>query len=200
MYVLTLDQEGSRADEDRVPSLLAAFADLSTVRPFVRTAGDEVQAVLEHPEAVLDVVLWVLRDGRWHCGIGVGSVDLSPADDAPDSRSGKGPAFIHARHAVEEAKRSVGSIRVEGENTRAVHNLQALLDILEVVIAGRTERQWAVIDEVEIHGGISAAAHVLGVRPQSVSEAYARSARRIEQACYPLLLELITELKEEGKP
>ena len=47
MFVLTIDQRGSRRQADRVGQLLGSVAGVPVVRAFERTAGDEVQAVLE---------------------------------------------------------------------------------------------------------------------------------------------------------
>ena len=43
MFVLTVDQRGSRRDIDRVDAILTALATVQTVRAFERTAGDEIQ-------------------------------------------------------------------------------------------------------------------------------------------------------------
>ncbi len=107
MFVMTIDQRGSRRVGDRVEVLLAALADVvaawgeGVVRPFERTVGDEVQAVLDDPDLTLDVALRVLRLGGWTVGIGVGAVD----EPLPASaRAGSGEAFVLARTAVERAK------------------------------------------------------------------------------------------------
>jgi len=51
MFVLTVDQQGSRRVGDRVDALLRELAPLAgrdgVVRAFERTVGDEVQAVLD---------------------------------------------------------------------------------------------------------------------------------------------------------
>ena len=75
MYVLTIDQRGSRTHGDKVPQLLAGLADIDTVLPFERSVGDEIQAVLADPGAVVEVVLRVLRAQDWYVGLGVGSVE-----------------------------------------------------------------------------------------------------------------------------
>ncbi|QWW20463.1 hypothetical protein I6B53_05190 [Schaalia sp. 19OD2882] len=196
MFVLTIDQESSRHGEDRVPALLEALAHVPALRPFVRTVGDEVQAVFDNPQAVLEVLMWVQRDGHWHCGLGVGGGELPDVEDAPDSRSGRGDAFVHARTAVDEAKRNPSSVAVRADRAEAAAQTQALLGLLDIIRAGRTDRQWAIIDEVEAAGGITPAAQRLGVSAQNVSQAYARSARKQELACHPLLLRLLTELDE----
>ncbi|HWS58968.1 MAG TPA: hypothetical protein VN257_10540, partial [Actinotalea sp.] len=65
MIVLTMDQQGSRRVGDRVDALLADLTALEVasglVRPFERTVGDEVQAVLDDGALAVDLTLRVLR-------------------------------------------------------------------------------------------------------------------------------------------
>ena len=91
MYVITADQQASRTSADRVSALLDDLGRwASTVRPFERTAGDEVQGLLDRAEAVTDVVRHLLRDGGWAVGVGIGPV----RHPLPDStRAGAGEAF-----------------------------------------------------------------------------------------------------------
>src|SRR3954471_4182415 len=93
--VLTVDQRNSRRSADAVPALLdhltGASRSVRTLRPFQRTAGDEVQAVLDDAEATVEVVALILRTGGWPVGLGVGPVDEPLPDDA---RAGRGPAYV----------------------------------------------------------------------------------------------------------
>ncbi len=101
MYVLTVDQRGSRTDADRVAGLLKSMDRIQAVRPFERTAGDEVQAVLADPVVVVDIALQLVRQRCWSVGVGVGPVEQPlPAS----TRAGRGPAFEHARTAVGRAR------------------------------------------------------------------------------------------------
>ena len=71
MFVVTIDQRASRKHGDRVPDLLTHLAASATpggdapglVRPFERTVGDEVQAVLDDPALAVAIALDVLRLG-----------------------------------------------------------------------------------------------------------------------------------------
>ena len=65
MYVLTVDQQSSRTEPDRIPELLNAVDDVSTVLPFVRTVGDEAQAVLESAPQVVHACVAMARAGQW---------------------------------------------------------------------------------------------------------------------------------------
>ena len=64
MFVMTVDQRRSRKDVDRVERFLTEFADQRLIRPFERTAGDEVQSVTDDAEAVVDIALRLVADGR----------------------------------------------------------------------------------------------------------------------------------------
>lgn len=75
MFVLTVDQRGSRRDVDRVADLLGELRGAELLRPFERTAGDEVQAVAADPAVVVDLALDLVRRGHWSVGIGVGPVE-----------------------------------------------------------------------------------------------------------------------------
>jgi DNA-binding CsgD family transcriptional regulator len=101
--VLTLDQRGSRGTPDRVAEwsdrLNQAHAGQLRL-PFVRSAGDELQGVLGDADALADIVAESVDDRAWWLGVGVGPVDRF-GDTARDSQ---GPAFWHARQAVEAAK------------------------------------------------------------------------------------------------
>ena len=93
---MTVDQRRSRRDIDRVEDLLSDL-DYALLRPFERTAGDEVQAVTDKPDVVVDVALDLLARGHWSVGIGIGPVQRPlPAS----TRAGRGPAFEAAREAV----------------------------------------------------------------------------------------------------
>src|SRR5690625_2690592 len=133
MFVLTADQHGSRTGIDLVPQVLERLKALNTkdihepkiqntdqaptgentspeqgfVLPFERTVGDEIQAITDDPMTALAVASLLLRSEDWSLGIGVGVVQ----EPLPDStREARGPAFIAARAAVEQAKREQFSI------------------------------------------------------------------------------------------
>jgi hypothetical protein len=113
MFVMTMDQRGSSSGSDRVAGLLdglnAVGSDHGIVRPFQRTAGDEVQGVLDRADAVVGIALSAARSGHWSVGVGVGPV-REPMPQ--ETRAGAGPAFESAREAVERAKHSPGRVAV----------------------------------------------------------------------------------------
>jgi len=167
MYVLTVDQRRSRADADRVDQLLAGLAETSVLRPFERTAGDEVQAVMDDPVAVTDTALELVRRGHWSVGIGLGPVELPlPAS----TRAGRGPAFEHARSAVDRAKSAATRLAVDGPDPGAANDAQAVLDLLALLVTRRSEQGWAAVDLVATGASQMAVADRLGVTKQAVSQ------------------------------
>ncbi|MGO1910104.1 MAG: hypothetical protein ACTH1C_14460, partial [Brevibacterium linens] len=100
MFVLTIDQQDSRSHADAVPRILEALAPIETIVPFARTIGDEVQGVLDDPDAVAEAVRRVGVDAGWHIGIGIGEVERPLPETTTE---GRGEAFYSARRAVEAA-------------------------------------------------------------------------------------------------
>lgn len=195
MYVLTIDQRHSRASEDRVPGLLDALSGIAGVSGFERTAGDEVQGLLDDPAAVRAALLVALRDGDWHCGVGVGDVD----DDsyATGTRAGRGPAYLAAREAVEAAKSLTGSVAVRtpadsGEAAAGwAADCEAVWALVAPLILDRTEAQWRAVDAVDRSPTQAAAAEELGITPTSVAGSLKVSGIREERAAYPALDRLL---------
>ncbi len=158
MIVLTIDQEDSRREADRVPKLLENLADLRTVAGFERTVGDEVQGLLDDVGSACEAIRCTMRMGGWHVGIGIGQVDDDALAEIRSGtiRTGRGSAFIRARAAVEQAKKYPGSVAVaagEGGGTGGgaaapsltADALQAVLHLIGVVVSERTPAQREVV-------------------------------------------------------
>ena len=194
MFALTIDQHRSRTGEDLVPALLDGLAPVPTVLPFERTVGDEVQGLLDDPEAVLAALLIVFRDGRWSTGVGIGAVETP----LPRSvRAARGQALLDARAAVERAK-GAGEVRVavtSASDPDGAADVEAVAALLGTLSARRTARQWETIDAVASAPTQRAAAEALGVSPQSVSQALAASAIEVERAGYPVLVRLLERVE-----
>ena len=191
MFVLTIDQKGSRRHGDKVPELLEALAGVATVLPFERSVGDEVQAVLGDPAAVVEAAMRVLRLKEWYVGIGVGRADLPlPAS----SREASGSAFVAAREAVEAAKKAGDRVPLRvrtgpadaGTGTDAgdwASASEAVLVLVGDVVRSRSEAEWRVLDALHAAPGVAQkeiAGH-LGITPQAVSRAIRRSGRHEER-------------------
>ncbi len=172
MYVLTIDQRGSRRAHDRVPELIAVLAAAPGVRAVLtaeRTIGDEVQLAVDDAASVVDGVEVCSRVGGWTLGIGVGAIDKPmPAS----TRAARGSAFTAARDAVERAKRTVARLSiVGGVDPYAAGRAESALWLLVAVEGRRTGRGWQVVDAVRASGSQRAAAVRLGVSEQAVSQA-----------------------------
>ena len=196
MLVLTVDQIASRRVGDRVDELLGLVrGDVrpGVVRPFERTVGDEVQAVLDDADAAVDIALWLLRIGGWSVGVGAGPVDQPlPAS----ARAGGGEAFVRARAAVERAKSRVRPVPVaivsggldEGRGAEAV------LTLLGSVVRRRSEAGWAVIDAMAVPGATQDdVARRLGISQQAVSQRLRAALWAEEVAARPVAARLLAE-------
>lgn len=207
MFVMTIDQQGSRRVGDRVDAFLAALRDrlsdrgAGIVRPFERTVGDEVQAVLADPALVVAVGLDVLRWGGWSVGIGAGSVDL-PLPST--TRAGSGAAFVLAREAVEAAKsrhRSVPLV-VRGTAPVAAGDAESLLVLLAAIRARRTPAGWAAVDALVPNATPRSQddlARLLGISQQAVSQRLRAALWAEEQAALPLAARLLASADAVGQ-
>lgn len=169
MFVMTVDQRKSSTSEDLIPQLennLREYLGVDPpVRGFQRTAGDEAQAVFDRPDVVLATALRLSRLGRWHIGIGAGAVETP----LPRSvREGKGQAFVHARAAVERAKKSSAHIAFEGNGAH-----RGLIEAtLQLVMSLEEERSdnWQQVGELYSQGLTQQAiAEQLGTYQSAVS-------------------------------
>ncbi|NLF03752.1 MAG: hypothetical protein GX593_01890 [Actinomycetales bacterium] len=200
MFILTVDQQGSTRRGDRVSELLELLAARGLtapapgfVRGFERTVGDEVQAVLDSPDRVIEVALALLREGGWSVGIGVGP-DHEPLPAS--SREASGPAFVHAREAVERAKSKATAVplAVEGEALERAAEAEAVLRLLGAVVARRTDAGWAAVDRLARGAQTQKdVARELGITEQAVSQRLRTAMWAEESAVHPLAARLLTE-------
>lgn len=83
MIVLTIDQRRSRQGEDKVEALInQANNTVTHVRPFQRTAGDEVQAVFDDAMEAIHLAVMMAASGDWSVGLGYGKWSF-PAEGNP---------------------------------------------------------------------------------------------------------------------
>lgn len=187
MFVMTVDQRGSRRDVDRVADVLRSPRP-ALVRPFERTAGDEIQAVVDTADTVLDVALNLVDDGHWSVGIGIGPVE----HPLPEStRAGRGPAFEAAREAVESAKSAPARIAVRGLDTDSAADADAVLALLAVLVARRTDQGRDAIAALRRLGSQNAVAEELSITPQAVSQRLAVAGWHLERAARPVVARLL---------
>ena len=207
MFVITADQESSRRRRDAVGPALAALGELpgtGFVRPFERTVGDEIQATLEDPAAVVAALTVLNRLNEWSIGVGVGPVDTL----GETSASSAGPAYIAAREAVEKARsKSVPMplVVVDASNDPAreetAAHAQGLAQLIGQVQRRRSDAGWEVIDHLSGDDPAQTQAEVarrLDISPAAVSDRLRAAMWYETQAAMPLLISLFERL-EEGK-
>ncbi|MFD6856816.1 hypothetical protein ACFWCF_05645 [Rhodococcus sp. NPDC060090] len=188
MYVLTVDQRGSRRDIDRVANLLAELRAAPLLRKFERTAGDEVQAVADDAAIVLDLALNLLDRDNWSIGIGIGPVETPlPAQ----TRAGRGPAFEHARTAVERAKNAPGRIAADGVDTESASDVDAALTLLATIVLRRTDQGAEAVALARAGLPQAEIATELGISKQAVSQRLLTAGWQAELAGRPLLHRLL---------
>jgi hypothetical protein len=169
--VVTLDQRGSRETEDRVRQwssrLNHAYGD-RLHRPFVRSAGDELQGVIGAADVLAGIVAESVEDRGWWLGVGVGPVDRF----GETARDSQGPAFWNARKAVEQAKTRAHPqpVAVVGEPREDASALGDALSALAFLTLRRTPEQRESVQL--LHRGMKnkdIAAH-LEVTPAAISQ------------------------------
>jgi SatD family (SatD) len=135
--VITLDQRSSRTGSDLVPTWLNRlnheFED-SLRLPFVRTVGDELQALAKHPEVLTELLLRGVRFEQWWVGIGIGEVDEPLGSSSADSR---GSAFYRARNAVNLAKESRYGFSIVGTEDKLDREITVIFNLLSFVVQRR---------------------------------------------------------------
>lgn len=191
--VLTVDQRRSRTSTDAVPDALAALAAVPATLPFQRTAGDEFQGLLDTPRATIDALATLLRDGRWHIGVGLGTVETPlPAQ----SREGRGSAYVHAREAVSAAHTSPHHLRVSGDTPRARH-LESVAWLWSATLSRRSAKGWEVADLVALGLSYEASATRLDISQSAVSQRAAAAGLVEEQRARELADAVLTCFFEE---
>lgn len=190
MFVLTVDQRRSRRDVDRVEQLLTDQAQRSLVRPFQRTAGDEVQAVTDDASVVVDIALELVSTGHWSVGIGTGTVERPLPRE---TRAGRGPAFEAARDAVTRAKNAAAGLAVAGSATQAAEDAQAVLTLLALLIGRRSPAGIDAVAHMRRGSTQSEVADTLGVSKQAVSQRLAAAGWQAEPPARSLAERLLTQ-------
>lgn len=193
MLVVTADQRRSRTGPDLVDDLLAVLGGRALanrwVRACERTAGDEVQGVADDPSLVVEVALLLARDGRWSVGIGAGPVRTPlPAS----ARAGAGPAYEHARLAVERAKSSPDRVVVSAPDERAAGSAQAVLGLLAAVVQRRTPAGWEAVDLLAEGLTRAEAATRLGITRQALSQRLLVGLWPQEERARPVAADLLS--------
>lgn len=190
MFVMTVDQRGSRRDVDRVDPVLREFADAPLLRPFERTAGDEVQAVADRADLVVDLALELAARGYWSVGIGIGPVE-SPLPAS--TRAGRGQAFEAARDAVDRAKNLPGSIAVSGPDPATAADAEAALMLVALLVSRRSPQGRDAVAAMREGLTQAQAADRLGISKQAISQRLSVAGWLAESAGRTLAQRLLQE-------
>jgi len=191
-YVLTINQRDSREVGDLTGDLLRSLRHLPAAIPFQRSVGDEVQGVVDSATTAVDAALEALRHRRWHVGIGVGGLTTPVPDSLVDAQ---GPGLVHARRAVDRARKTGERIplAVEGPDSTVAAEAEAVLRLLGQLVHTRTDAEWAVLDLMTpgARGQQKYVAQELGITAQAVSRAVVRSHWTEEWATRPAAARLL---------
>ena len=197
MYVITADQVDSRRRRDAVAATLerlVAAHSPSLPLPPERTAGDELQLATPSARTALTIVLDLSRAGDWSVGVGCGDARLGAG-----IRESSVPAFIAARRAVERAKRTPTRAAVETEPPSvAASDLGALLDLLLLLRARRTDEGWELYDLLDRGATQAEAAGTLGISPQAASDRAIAAGLRQDRAATEALVRLLARLDDSS--
>ncbi|MCJ0892808.1 SatD family protein [Rhodococcus sp. ARC_M5] len=188
MFVLTVDQRRSRRDIDRVPDLLEHYRAHQLVRPFDRTAGDEVQAVCEDAATVVSIALELVATPHWSVGIGIGSVEL-PLPET--TRAGRGPAFEAARDAVTRAKNTPAALAVSGPESAAAEDAETASTLVALLINRRSDQGREAVALMERGLTQTEAAEQLKISKQAMSQRLSVAGWHIESAGRTLATRLL---------
>lgn len=206
-FVVIADQVASRTGVDAVPDALDALATLPHVLPFERTAGDEVQALLDRPDAVVEAVVRLTRLSGWRIGLGAGTVDLP----LPSStREARGEAYLAARDAITAARRQPTEFAlrlgpgVGGEGYGGLHDAaqdaETAIWLLRSTLARRSREGWELMDLLDAGLTGADAAARLGVSRSAVSQRLAASAREEGLRGAQLATRLLARVQTGGQP
>jgi hypothetical protein len=193
MFVLTADQRDSRSHPDLVEKALRDIRRLAPKDEVFgpeRTVGDELQLATTDAATALTVALHLTRSQpatSWSVGIGIGPVE--PVAAGRSIREARGAAFIHARAAVERAKRTTHSFAVEG-GPRA-HAAEALIGLLLEVRSKRTDKGWEVYDLLSEGLAQQQIAARLGITSSAVSLRAKAAGLAAEREAVPILVQVL---------
>jgi hypothetical protein len=195
VIVITADQVDSRSTPDLAAETLERLNQTygpHLVRSADRTAGDEIQMLVDAGRTAIDIVLDLTRTGRWSVGMGFGSV-REPLGTG--IRESTGDAFVAARSAVERAKRKqtrfAATTEPAGTGSR---DLEALVDLLLVLRRRRSDEGWEIHDLVARGLSQADAAQRIGITPQSASKRARAAELKVEDAAIEPLARLADSL------
>jgi len=201
MIVVTADQVDSRSTPDIATDTLASlnetFAD-HLVLAADRTAGDEIQLLVDNGRAAIDIVLALTRTGRWSVGLGFGLVRRPLGASIREST---GDAFVAARSAVDRAKKKQTRFAAASEPGRpGARDFESIVDLLLILRARRSDQGWEIHDLVTRGLSQADAATEIGITPQSASKRARAAELKAEDAALAPLARLADALDASFTP
>jgi hypothetical protein len=196
VLVVTMDQRQSRTRPDLAEaacSRLNRWYAGSLRLPFVRTAGDEIQAVAGELSFLVDLLLEETRRAEWWVGAAIGGYEEPLGATARDSR---GPAFYDARDAVEAAKERPWGFVLGGD---ALRRVELCLTTTSWIVRKRTALQHEAVTSLRMFGRQTEVARQLGKSQSTVSERLGAAGREEEEAGRELALELLKVVARDGE-
>jgi hypothetical protein len=209
-FVLVVDQAASRDRADLIDLALQQLGSFSYQLPFVRTVGDELQGLVGDAATALEVVLFLLRPHKpdsdtgldwtsvdWHVGLGIGPV-ASPLP--ADVRAGRGPAFLAARRAVEQAKGSPLHLCIETVAWARSEGLDAelVIKLLLAIRQRRTVEGWQAVDQASAGYTHAEIAANLGITRQAVGQRLAAANWWIEVDARQTITRLLARAERQA--
>lgn len=190
-YVLTVDQIASRRGPDLVTPTMATLTERLPGVSATRTVGDEFQLLFTaDPVSVVTAILLLMRESDWHVGLGIGAVEVpTPAD----LREARGPAFVAARQAVDEAKGRADHLRVVATPPAGpeAEEAEVVLDLLLALRARRSPAGWAAADLAEEGLTQADVGERLGVSRQAVQQRLTAARWSLDVAARPVAARLL---------
>ncbi len=188
---ILLDQRRSRRGPDLVEPWLKRVnaSDIRLLLPFERTAGDEMEGLVDDPKAFTEIVLPALESPSWWIGIGIGDVDTPLPKSVRQSR---GIAFELARQAIGEAKARPERLRVLDRERDPV-DLEAVLLLMGALYSRRRQRDSPALRLRSSGLNTVQIAERLGVTKQAVSQQLL-TARWAEEQAGKVLVEHLAAL------
>ena len=200
--MLTVDQIASRRRRDLVAATMAELTGRFPGVPVTRTVGDEFQVLFAtEPVSVVDAILTLMREGTWHVGVGIGRVEEPTPQDLREAR---GPAFLAARRAVDEAKERADHLRIVATPPAEDEADEAEV-LLSLVLALRTRRSpagWAAADLSDEGLTQAEIGERLGISRQAVHQRLLAAQWSLDVAARPVAARLLarTDAAAGGAP
>jgi hypothetical protein len=202
-FAVIADQISSRTEDDLVPAALTQLHAIPAVLTFERTAGDEIQGLLDSPTALVSAITALTRLSGWRIGVGLGPVD----EPLPTStRAARGPAYLAAREAITAARKQPTSFAVRVAETVSggrYSELDAAAEAAETavwlwrgVLTRRSAEGWELMDLLERGHTNADAARTLGISPSAVSQRLTAASREEGRRGAALCQRLFTQCLE----